>query len=140
MVFEQSRPPIDTAHAGLRRVSAVGQVTIPAPVLRRWDMQDGGHINAFDLEEGILFDRGDLEPPECHYRIQELGRYTISRVGQVTLPAVARNRWGLRNGGNVDFLDLHSSILFFQRGGATELLRSMAPSRDDLAVAVSSKA
>ena len=140
MALEQLRPPAELARAGIRKISTVGQVTIPAPVLRRWEIQDGGSVHAFDLDDAVLLNGEDLEPLLDLSEAKNLGRYAVSSVGQITLPAVARDRWGLRNGGKVDFLDLHSSILFMQRGSSTERLRSVMPSRDLVAAAIISRA
>jgi AbrB family looped-hinge helix DNA binding protein len=51
----------------------------------------------------ILEDLGPDRPPS--------GDLRVSRRGQMSLPASARHRWGLEEGGQVGFIDLGSVVL-----------------------------
>ena len=47
--------------------------------------------------------------------------YVVSASGQLSLPAPARHRWGLDQGGAVDVLDLGFAVMMLPRGAAKEL-------------------
>ena len=47
--------------------------------------------------------------------------YIVSASGQLSLPAPARHRWGLDQGGAVDVLDLGFAVMMLPRGTAKEL-------------------
>ena len=51
--------------------------------------------------------------------------YLVSRRGQLSLPADARHRWGLDDGGRVDVFDLGESIVILP-GGDRSARRSLA--------------
>ena len=54
-----------------------------------------------------------------------LGTYTVSARGQLALPAEARRRWGLSDGGPVEIVDLgHAALLI--PGGTGTLRRMLA--------------
>lgn len=46
----------------------------------------------------------------------------MSSSGQMSLPAAARHRWGLDNGGPVDVIDLGFGVLTVPRGEGSRLL------------------
>ncbi len=48
---------------------------------------------------------------------QGFRQYKVSTSGQMTLPATARQRWGLRSGGRVAVADLGYAILIVPDGG-----------------------
>jgi bifunctional DNA-binding transcriptional regulator/antitoxin component of YhaV-PrlF toxin-antitoxin module len=52
------------------------------------------------------------------------GDLRISSRGQMSLPARARRRWGLDDGGNVGYLDLGNAIVLVP-GGVDELRASL---------------
>lgn len=54
-----------------------------------------------------------------HVSIQE---YLVSASGQMSLPAAARHRWHLDDGGPVDVIDLGFGVLTAPRGTARTLL------------------
>ena len=59
-----------------------------------------------------------------------LGTYTVSARGQLSLPADARRRWGLEDGGPVEIVDLgHAALLV--PGGTGTLRRLLADIVDD---------
>lgn len=60
------------------------------------------------------------------------GDLRISSRGQMSLPASARHRWGLDEGGDVGFLDLGDAVVIVP-GGAAALRRTLldAVSDDD---------
>lgn len=58
-------------------------------------------------------------------------RYKVSTVGQMTLPASVRQRWGLRGGGRVEVADLGFAVVIVPENGAASLARN-AFSDDDL--------
>jgi bifunctional DNA-binding transcriptional regulator/antitoxin component of YhaV-PrlF toxin-antitoxin module len=53
--------------------------------------------------------------------------YRVSSSGQVSLPAAARHRWNLDNGGPVDMIDLGFGVLTVPKGGAQDLLDRLVP-------------
>lgn len=65
--------------------------------------------------------------------------FLVSSSGQMSLPAQARHRWNLDNGGPVDVLDLGFGVLTVPRGEGQSLLSDLL-SRDDHASFVRSLA
>lgn len=65
--------------------------------------------------------------------------FRVSSSGQMSLPAAARHRWGLENGGPVDVLDLGFGVLTVPRGEGGRLLDDLL-SRDEHAAYVRSLA
>ena len=65
--------------------------------------------------------------------------FRVSSSGQMSLPAEARRRWGLDDGGPVDVLDLGFGVLTVPRGEGARLLDDLL-SRDDHAAFVRSLA
>lgn len=61
--------------------------------------------------------------------------YLVSSSGQMSLPAPARRRWGLAEGGRVDVVDLGWAVITLPSGSAAHLLSDLL-SRDDHAAAV----
>ena len=53
--------------------------------------------------------------------MQQAGELRVSGRGQMSLPAAARNRWGLEEGGQVGYLDLGDALLVIP--GGVEALR-----------------
>ncbi len=54
-----------------------------------------------------------------HVSIQQ---YLVSASGQMSLPAAARHRWNLDDGGPVDVIDLGFGVLTAPKGTARTLL------------------
>ena len=48
-----------------------------------------------------------------------IGRYRISARGQFSLPATARRRWGIEDGGDVEVFDLGEAVVIFPGGPGT---------------------
>jgi hypothetical protein len=48
------------------------------------------------------------------------GDIRVSHRGQMSLPASARHRWGIEDGGEIGYLDLGDAVLLVP-GGVTEL-------------------
>ena len=65
--------------------------------------------------------------------------FRVSSSGQMSLPAAARRRWGLDNGGPVDVLDLGFGVLTVPRGEGRQLLNDLL-GRDEHAAFVRSLA
>jgi bifunctional DNA-binding transcriptional regulator/antitoxin component of YhaV-PrlF toxin-antitoxin module len=65
--------------------------------------------------------------------------YVVSSSGQMSLPAGARHRWNLDEGGPVDVLDLGFGVLTVPRGEGRRLLSDLL-SRDEHAAFVRSLA
>lgn len=60
-----------------------------------------------------------------HLRLGErkgFRRYKVSSVGQLTLPASARQRWGIDKGGDVEVADLGAAVVILPSGGSDALL------------------
>jgi bifunctional DNA-binding transcriptional regulator/antitoxin component of YhaV-PrlF toxin-antitoxin module len=53
--------------------------------------------------------------------------FKVSSSGQMSLPAAARHRWHLEDGGRVDVLDLGFGVLTLPQGGAARLLDHILP-------------
>jgi bifunctional DNA-binding transcriptional regulator/antitoxin component of YhaV-PrlF toxin-antitoxin module len=66
-------------------------------------------------------------------------KYVVSASGQMSLPAGARHRWRLDQGGPVDVIDLGFGVLTLPRGEARRLLGDLL-SREDHAAFVKSLA
>jgi len=62
-------------------------------------------------------------------------RYQVSSSGQMSLPAAARHRWHLDQGGPVDVIDLGFGVLTVPRGEGRRLLGDVV-SREDHATFV----
>lgn len=54
-------------------------------------------------------------------------RFRVSTSGQMSLPAAARHRWGLDQGGEVEVLDLGFGVLTVPAGGSGRLLDELLP-------------
>lgn len=52
------------------------------------------------------------------------GELRVSTRGQMSLPATARHRWGLDDGGEVGYLDIGDAVVIVP-GGITELRRTL---------------
>lgn len=52
------------------------------------------------------------------------GDVRVSQRGQMSLPAVARHRWGLDGGGEVGFLDVGDAVILVP-GGVDDLRRRL---------------
>lgn len=66
-------------------------------------------------------------------------KYLVSSSGQMSLPASARHRWKLENGGAVDVIDLGFGVLTVPTGAGRRLLGDLL-SRDEHATFVRSLA
>lgn len=71
--------------------------------------------------------------------MEGIQRYLISASGQMSIPAAARHRWHLDQGGPVDVLDLGFGVLTVPAGDAKRLLGDLL-SREDHATFVKSLA
>jgi hypothetical protein len=67
----------------------------------------------------------------------QLQEYLVSSSGQMSLPADARHRWDLDQGGPVDVLDLGFGVLTVPRGEGRHLLGELL-GRDEHAAFVAS--
>ena len=65
--------------------------------------------------------------------------FRVSSSGQMSLPAAARRRWDLDDGGPVDVLDLGFGVLTVPRGEGRQLLNDLL-GRDEHAAFVRSLA
>ncbi|MCU1452458.1 MAG: hypothetical protein JWN46_604 [Acidimicrobiales bacterium] len=63
-------------------------------------------------------------------------QYKVSTSGQMSLPADARRRWNLQDGGEVDVLDLGFGVLTLPAGGAAALVDDVLPAEALYAAAV----
>ena len=59
-------------------------------------------------------------------------RFRVSASGQLSLPAPARRRWGLHEGGEVEVVDLGFGVLVVPPGGAAGLRREHLPAEEHL--------
>lgn len=57
-------------------------------------------------------------------------RFQVSSSGQMSLPAAARHRWQLDDGGPVDVLDLGFGVLTIPPGVAARLLDDLLSAAD----------
>ena len=71
--------------------------------------------------------------------MSDLQEFRVSSSGQMSLPAAARRRWGLDNGGPVDVIDLGFGVLTVPRGAGGQLLDDLL-SHDEHAAYVRSLA
>ena len=59
--------------------------------------------------------------------MQATDTFRVSTSGQMSLPAAARHRWGLDEGGTVDVVDLGFGVLTMPAGAAGRLLDELLP-------------
>jgi hypothetical protein len=71
--------------------------------------------------------------------VSEVQEYQVSSSGQMSLPASARHRWHLEQGGPVDVLDLGFGVLTVPKGMGRRVLGDVL-SREDHARFVASLA
>ena len=71
--------------------------------------------------------------------VGEVRQYLVSSSGQMSLPAAARHRWNLDDGGPVDVIDLGFGVLTLPRGEGRRLLGDLV-SREEHAAFVHSLA
>lgn len=57
----------------------------------------------------------------------QIREYVVSSSGQLSLPAAARRRWSLTDGGPVDVLDLGFGVLMVPHGQGRRLLDDLLP-------------
>lgn len=57
-------------------------------------------------------------------------QYLVSASGQMSLPAAARHRWALEDGGPVDVVDLGFGVLTLPAGQARRLLGDLLNRED----------
>jgi hypothetical protein len=60
--------------------------------------------------------------------MDRMQRFQVSTSGQMSLPAAARHRWGLDDGGAVDVLDLGFGVLTVPPGQGQRLLDDLLSS------------
>ena len=65
--------------------------------------------------------------------VGEVRQYLVSSSGQMSLPAAARHRWDLDDGGPVDVIDLGFAVLTLPRGEGRRLLNDLVSSDDHAA-------
>jgi bifunctional DNA-binding transcriptional regulator/antitoxin component of YhaV-PrlF toxin-antitoxin module len=63
-------------------------------------------------------------------RMSSTGEMKISSRGQMSLPAVARHRWGLDSGGELGYLDLGEAVVIVP-GGVRALRDSLLAALGD---------
>ena len=80
----------------------------------------GGHGKALRLQ-GILVN----SPCRLYDRDMSIAEFRVSDRGQMALPAEARRRWHLSDGGSVEVADLGDALLIVPagRGGLRSMLR-----------------
>jgi bifunctional DNA-binding transcriptional regulator/antitoxin component of YhaV-PrlF toxin-antitoxin module len=71
--------------------------------------------------------------------MEAIRQYLVSASGQMSVPAAARHRWHLDQGGPVDVIDLGFGVLTVPAGEAQRLLGDLL-SREDHAAYVNSLA
>ena len=71
--------------------------------------------------------------------VGDVRQYLVSSSGQMSLPAAARHRWNLDDGGPVDVVDLGFGVLTLPRGEGRRLLGDLV-SREEHAAFVQSLA
>jgi bifunctional DNA-binding transcriptional regulator/antitoxin component of YhaV-PrlF toxin-antitoxin module len=71
-----------------------------------------GQLVIDGLEDQIIPDEFRLDVKEPG-QIPELVQYRVSAVGQITVPASARRRWNLMNGGRVNVADAGVAVIMF---------------------------
>lgn len=69
----------------------------------------------------------DAPAPSTLAAMGDVREYLVSRSGQISLPAAARHRWGLTDGGPVDVLDLGFGVLTVPKGQGRQLLDDLLP-------------
>lgn len=65
----------------------------------------------------------------CEGEMTQSGEARVSERGQMTLPAQARHRWGLTEGGTVGWVDLGDAVLLVP-AGTRQLRRQLLAAAD----------
>ncbi len=103
-------------------------------------MSDLGNAEQLQLDGMERFQVPEAWIPTITTEITDQPRYRtyrVSEVGQMTLPASARERWGLREGGSVNVFDVNGAIFVFpleiDPDTARELIhQAMSPVSEEL--------
>ncbi len=80
-----------------------------------------------------------VSAPSILRDVSGVREYVVSSSGQMSLPAAARHRWDLDDGGPVDVIDLGFGVLTLPKGEGRRLLGDLL-SRDEHAAFVRSLA
>lgn len=100
-------------------------------------MLDGEGVDSLLLTRRHLVT--DIPAPSILARMTGVQEYLVSSSGQMSLPAGARHRWNLDQGGPVDVIDLGFGVLTLPKGSGRRLLDDLL-SRDRHAAFVKSLA
>lgn len=65
----------------------------------------------------------------CEDHVPQTGQVKVSERGQMALPAQARHRWGLDDGGVLGWIDLGDSVVLVP-GGVDEVRRELLAEAD----------
>jgi bifunctional DNA-binding transcriptional regulator/antitoxin component of YhaV-PrlF toxin-antitoxin module len=79
----------------------------------------------------------NIATTKYHHSMRGVKEYIVSSSGQMSLPAAARHRWNLDEGGPVDVIDLGFGVLALPKGHGRRLLNDLL-SRDEHAAFVQS--
>lgn len=89
----------------------------PTPLVGLWLIEEA---------RGVLAVQGDLVTMPCRWQYGAviIAEYRVSGRGQMALPAEARRRWDLDEGGSVEVADLGAAVLIVPagRGGLRSML------------------
>jgi bifunctional DNA-binding transcriptional regulator/antitoxin component of YhaV-PrlF toxin-antitoxin module len=114
-------------------------VTLPGPARSKFGVKDGGYVDVVRTSRGMVVKRAldrfgwaeespIRKPPSVPNLIPNAKRYTVSRIGQISIPIGTRREWGLQRGGSVEVAWVDPLVLILPQGGPTAFLRDwLAP-------------
>lgn len=123
----------------LQKVSRSGQVTLPGPARSKFGVKDGGYVDVVRTSRGMVVKRAldrfgwaekspIRKPPSVPNLIPNAMRYTVSRIGQISIPVGTRREWGLQRGGSVEVAWVDPLVLILPQGEPSAFLRDwLAP-------------
>lgn len=96
-----------------------------------------GHYSEGGIQGELLV--GEAASAGYNASVAGIQSCAVSRSGRMPLPAAARRRWNLDNGGAVDVMDLGFAVLTLPQGDGSRLLSDLV-GRDEHAALVRSLA
>jgi bifunctional DNA-binding transcriptional regulator/antitoxin component of YhaV-PrlF toxin-antitoxin module len=123
----------------LQKVSRSGQVTLPGAARSKFGVRNGGYVDVVRTSRVLVVKRtldrygmAETSPirkaPAVPNLIPSAKRYTVSRIGQISIPASTRREWGLQRGGSVEVAWVDPLVLILPQDGPTAILRDwLAP-------------
>lgn len=102
----------EVLHADSTIVGKAGQLRIPALARHMWGLEYGDSMSLFDLGEAVLLTPKSNKEQFNQEIVPLLGKFSMYRLGHVTLPISIRRRWDITDGGALEYALLTDSLLY----------------------------